>query len=216
MNKLILFVVLAAGTAGPTWAQDNHDWSGFYAGVSGVYTTSQNDKSFVTSPDRVRNSFGMEGAMLGVQAGYLTNFENFVLGVEGSVLFGKLNGNDNHNGSSYEEMTVNNLASLTARFGYAFDSVLLYGKVGVSTGSVNMLTYESHLPDTDRESMTSQYVGPTIGAGVDVALNDNISVRAEYNLHFLGRKEHPWAYWSDAIYKIDKTQDVRIGINYKF
>lgn len=216
MRKLILSAVLAAAIAGPSWAQDYHDWSGFYAGVSGAYTTSQNDKSFVTSPDSVRHSFGMEGAMLGVHTGYLTSFENFVLGVEGSILFGKLNGNDNHNGSSYEEMTVQNLASLTARFGYAVDTVLLYGRAGVSTGSVEMLTHESHLPADYRETMTSQYVGPTVGAGVDVALTHNISVRAEYNLYFLGGQEHPWQYWSDAIYKINKTQDVRIGINYKF
>ncbi|MBX4335501.1 outer membrane protein [Bartonella raoultii] len=59
---------------------------------------------------------------------------------------------------------------------------------------------------------TKTFVGYTLGAGVDLAMTNNIIVRAEYRYSDFGKKKYP-KYNYETSYR---TNDFRVGVAYKF
>lgn len=98
--------------------------------------------------------------------------------------------------------------SARARIGYAFDSFLIYGTGGLA------LAY----PTVEAVDDDSQlHVGWTVGAGLEAALTQNITARAEYLYTSVGDESYnlgPGAL-SDVDIGLD-SQTVRVGLGYKF
>ncbi|WP_208437742.1 outer membrane protein [Bartonella taylorii] len=59
---------------------------------------------------------------------------------------------------------------------------------------------------------TKTFVGYTLGAGVDLAMTNNIIVRAEYRYSDFGKKK----FSNDKYETSHKTNDFRVGVAYKF
>ncbi|WP_156850899.1 outer membrane protein [Bartonella refiksaydamii] len=59
---------------------------------------------------------------------------------------------------------------------------------------------------------TKTFVGYTLGAGVDLAMSNNVIVRAEYRYSDFGKKK----YSNDKYETSYKTNDFRVGVAYKF
>jgi outer membrane immunogenic protein len=172
-----------------SYAPAVHDWSGFYAGVNGGYGAGTVDwtgdynlgGSVVGSED---GSFDISGWTAGGQVGANMQMGNFVLGVEGDINWANISGegdpiDGNDPDSTVPSGTLDWLGSLRGRAGIAMDTVLLYGTAGLAWGGGSMtLTNLDSLDDDRTEDVSAS--GWLAGVGAEMAVSDNMSVRAEY------------------------------------
>jgi len=135
------------------------------------------------------------GVIGGAHVGYNYQINQFVLGLEGDVDGSSLSKTANFApfSSYYQDFiptTVHsNLGvqgSIRGRLGYAFDRVLVYATGGVafggfntsvSTAYANALFYPAFFGS---DSFSNTRVGWTVGGGLEYAITNNWSVRAEY------------------------------------
>ena len=136
----------------------------------------------------------------GGQVGGNYQFGNFVVGLEGTFDWAAKN-NSNHDrdcrsGScgNIVQVTSNNtwVSTLAARFGVAFDRVLVYGKGGgawVGNNSFTVTNVTTGVSVTGSNSNTT--TGWVVGAGIEWAFATNWTVKAEYDyIGLSGRTIH--------------------------
>jgi len=178
-----------------------HNWTGFYAG--GHLGVGWADG-------------GSAGFIGGGQVGY--NFQvnpQWVLGVEADIAGTTIK--DSVSAAVIGPgavLTANATASLdwvstfAARFGYAFDRWLVYGKVGGAwahtsatvTSGINGITFGSISVDQTAS-------GWMLGVGTEYALWNNWSAKVEYNMMDFG---------NDSPFADNKFHVFKAGINYRF
>jgi len=177
-------------------------WTGLYVGASSGYGTTLTD------------GLDYRGFTAGGQVGFNYQWHNIVAGLESdgnwsnigkTVLTDDLRTTD----------TINSFGTVHGRLGYAFDRTLLYGLAGVALanntlsitgpgvgmgwGSGNALT-ESHLHN-----------GYVVGAGIERALTDNVTARAEYQFAGYGSQDYFGAPSGTV-----NVQSIKVGVNYLF
>ena len=183
------------------------NWTGFYLGVhAGAAIT---DFEFSSSLGDGSVSFDDTGFLGGVQAGYNWQFDNIVVGLQTDFAYTSAKVGLDSEGSSGGEQKLEWLGSTTARIGYAFDNLLVYGKGGVAYGQS---TFE--VPFTQGLSLQDSqwHVGWTAGAGVEYAFTQNITGLLEYNYVDLGSQDY-----AAGFLRADLTSNViKAGVNYKF
>ncbi len=206
--------LLALSGISAAHAQDASFWDGFYAGIHGVGGGASADKYF-TATGAYRNSWTMQGGMLGAHAGYNMSIDAFVLGIEGDVDVGSIIGDDAGNGQSLERLNITGQGSIRARAGYTIDQLLIYATAGIAFANVAGYTEDSAVPGLSAESLTRSYSGPTVGAGIELALTDSVSVRGEYRYTALGRADFAWANWVGATYSLHE-HTARVGVSFHF
>jgi outer membrane immunogenic protein len=208
-------------------------WTGFYIGAHGGYAWGEfeDEGNPAADPKRIKGGFG------GAQIGY--NYQrpnNIVLGIEADISIGgpgkdwlghKISGNqhDPYFGSDEVEW----FGTVRARAGYAMGRFLPYVTGGVIFGE------NKHSLGCDRSvapggstgcragefetSDSKLSVGWVVGAGVEYALRDNWTIKAEYLYADIGTGKVDLV---DPNYpNIQRDFDghmnlVRAGINYKF
>jgi outer membrane immunogenic protein len=107
--------------------------------------------------------------------GFTIQQGSFVYGIEGDVglvSLGDISSDDAD--ASAISLSMNPVATLRGRLGFAVDSLLFYGTAGLAVANF----------DIDDEwgvgySTEGFKVGGVIGAGVELAVTDNMSLRAE-------------------------------------
>ncbi|MGH6812896.1 MAG: autotransporter domain-containing protein [Methylocella sp.] len=108
---------------------------------------------------------------------------------------------------------VNNIFTATARVGYAYDRLLVYGQGGLAVGDVVAQTTFNAIPGNPTISDSKTSVGWTAGAGFEFGLTENISAKAEYLYFDLGSDTYNLA----APVAINRTGNIgRVGLNYRF
>ena len=192
-------------------------WSGLYVGVHGGYGWSNYSGDDPTAGTTTGQAKGWLG---GLQVGYNYQLGAFVLGVEGDFSFADVKWTEDDpfgNGNSNASLKNDYFATAAARVGYAFDRFLVYGKGGIA------FTRDKYdISDGTGGTATGSFnrTGWMLGAGLEYAVWENWSVKAEYDyLHFAG---------------IDETLDtsggltattanvslvshlVKLGLNYRF
>lgn len=210
-----------------------YNWSGFYIGGHGGYGWGKTRDT--NNPAAVGKD--LSGGLGGVQVGYnwqLSN--NVVFGLEGDVSFGSVKEkwiDDNPFSGYWTEDKVDVSGTVRARLGYAFDRFLPYVTGGlaivntkhelgcsaafaVAPGSCNGGPRQQF---TVSKSDTS--TGYVIGAGMEFAVTNNWTVRAEYLYTDIGTNDVTLLdpNWPGAISqrKFDTNfSTVRFGVNYKF
>jgi opacity protein-like surface antigen len=195
---------------------EGYDWSGPYAGLSAGSTWGHTHWPFqgaTADPDYA-------GYLAGGQAGFNFQKGQLVWGIEGEV------GTSNARGAKACPSqplifdcrdNVVALDSLTARFGYTWGRALFYAKGGWAFGevtagtSLNIVTAGVIKPvsSTDWES------GWTIGGGVEFALTDRWSARAEY-MHYEFTPAAFTVAQNETANVKTAGDTVRIGVNYHF
>jgi outer membrane immunogenic protein len=214
MNRLsaISVAVVATLIAAPAYAQD-HDWSGFYIGGNVGYTVTDSNTEFVnpqlaafTIPS---DQSGFHG---GLQVG--ANFQTgvIVLGVEAAASIGDI-------GATFDDPLSPPPDTVTAGSDY---QAALLGRAGIGVG--NLLPYVTagvvaahvHTSATaggaDDDGM---FFGLGYGAGIEVALDDNWSIRGQY-LHtdLSGENFNQGLGWETSSSLSSDT--ITFGVNYSF
>jgi outer membrane immunogenic protein len=124
------------------------------------------------------------GFIGGGQLGFNYQFTNFVLGAEFDFDWTSLNATGNGvfvPGIGFLQASANthSISTLAARFGVAFDRVLLYGKAG--GGWVDNNATVTNLTNGASISASNTNSGWLVGAGVEWAFAPNWSTKLEYD-----------------------------------
>ena len=141
-------------------------WSGVYLGVHGSGGWG--------SLDSVGGSIELRGGIFGAHAGYQKQSGSFVYGLEGDFDGSWLDGETI--GAVTAELSLNWLASLRARLGYAVsDSFLLYATGGIAWAEVEASATISGFTIGASQTMT----GYVVGGGVETRLSPKFTSRIE-------------------------------------
>jgi outer membrane immunogenic protein len=219
------------------------NWSGFYLGLHGGYGTGEYDWTMKDNPGQgaspsigeVVAEPGVDGWIGGVQAGINAQNGNLVLGFEGELSAGNIEGDVERTaggdkpGPREWSSEMNWMLTFGPRVGYAFDSTLLYVEGGfamVNQDFYHLGAYQgppqnpppaSPPPGQEFDGDETQH-GVFLGAGLEQSFTDNLSGRIEYNYvtlsedaELLGDQPNP------AIFDIDQSIHViKVGLNYRF
>jgi len=218
-------------------------WTGLYIGAiaGGAFPVNNNssainDAVFFGGATPLAGSFGgfvgtnnggNNGRFLaGGEAGVNWQINQFVLGIEGDgqVLLGGNNNNfglfpNNGNNMGF-------LGTLRGRGGIAFDRFLVYGTGGVAFGGNSdrantFLGAVAGVPTIfTANTSTGTQIGYTVGGGVEYAVLNNLSIKAEYLFVDLGRRNRTFIdpVTGAGFFINHREQDhvVRAGLNYRF
>jgi opacity protein-like surface antigen len=195
---------------------EGYDWTGPYAGVfaGGTWgSTHWATQGGNADPDYA-------GVLGGGQAGYNYQTGRFVWGIEGD------GGWSNARGAAgclqpliYSCLSdVSALGSLAGRFGYTWGRTLFYAKGGWAFGEVTAgtsLNFGASPHGIKPAQSTNWENGWTVGAGMEFALTDRWSVKAEY-MHY-GFPGSTFTVAQGMTASVATAGDTaRIGLNYHF
>lgn len=179
------------------------DWTGPYAGAQlgwgwGSFTTRS------TPTGKFDND--ANGVLGGFYGGY--NFmvtPNILAGLEGTFDFTNLNDRTSAGGINYKTGSDWN-STVRGRLGYAFDTFLIYGTGGLAIADLDVNA------SGNKDSTTA--IGWTLGAGVETALSEHVTMRLDYAYENFGKESFNLG---GTTYKTDLDNNVvRAGVAYKF
>ncbi len=169
-----------------------YNWTGLYIGAHGGFGWG----SFDSDTD---GEFDGDGAIAGGQIGYNWQYGQWLVGLEGDASWTDMSSDE-----AFVDAQLNWLSTIRGRVGWTFDRVLFYGTGGVAFGDVD---YSNGFDD---DSQTQ--VGWAAGAGIEFAVTENFSLRAEY-LHVDLGDEDFGSTPSNVSFDADIA---RGGVNYRF
>lgn len=228
IRRLLLPMAAAAGLAGPAIAADLpygqapaaytpapiFTWTGFYLGGQlGYAWVGEKLNGWGPYYGFSGVNYTSNGVIGGAHAGYNLQFNQIVLGLEGDVEGTGVNRSYGFGAVTYgSQVPVE--GSIRARLGFALDRALFYVTGGAAFAGVTN-TYQSWL---GYNSIGRSLAGWTIGGGLEYALFNNWSVRAEYRYADFGSTtDYPYAAVPGGGVTHHVTENaVRAGFSYKF
>ena len=220
-GAIVGFLGLAAGSANA----QTYDvkWQGFYIGGHGAYLSATTDYVNPSTPSQT-----LEGAMLGLQAGYNWQMGRVVLGVEADVSFGNVNDFIRDGNFLTEDGEIRAFGSVRARLGYSFGNILPYVTGGLMWARLEQgITCPTGAPAAfcqaagpfDARS-TETLLGWTAGAGVEYAINRNWSLKGEVLFGKFDDKDYTGNAGNFGTQttpvELDLNYTAKIGVNYRF
>ncbi|PKR89211.1 porin family protein [Pleomorphomonas diazotrophica] len=173
------------------------DWTGFYVGASIGYGFGEETTDLQAFPDVPAVDFGafdLDGMTGGVQAGYNRQFGSFVAGIEADFQMTGFDGQGSGSVNSVNTDTdfgIDWYGTLRPRVGYAFDRTLVYATGGFAFGSVSgTIDADDGGSVAARVESDSAGLGYAVGAGIEHALTENLSIKAEYQYVHLRAEGH--------------------------
>jgi outer membrane immunogenic protein len=213
------------GQPSPPMAEPAFSWTGFYAGAQGGYAWGNDyTKEYFTATWQyigLTNYFKPNGAVYGLHAGANYQIGSVVLGAEIDGEGARISGGFTDppaapfNPGGYGRTDISAQGSLRARFGFAFDRVLVY-----ATGGLAMAKFQSTYANWGlvTESFDKTVSGYTVGGGVEYALTNNLTIRSEYRYTDYGliQNHSQIAFPGFSGTQKPRYSTVRAGISYKF
>ncbi len=190
--------------APPLVAAPAYNWSGFYIGANGGGGWSSSNWSGAGSTNG-------SGALVGGTAGLNWQTGRAVFGLEGDIDWANIKGT-NTSATCPAGCTIQNdwLSTVRGRAGYAFDRILPYVTGGLAVGDIKATT-----PGFAGTSTTN--AGWTAGGGLEFALTNNWTAKAEYLHVDLGNMNCGFNCGVAANNNVSMREDVvRGGLNFKF
>ena len=178
-------IALGLGS-GPVLSADmstapSYDWTGFYAGVTAGY--GWGDYQQDDNGGGGTQSFDMDGFVGGGTLGYNSQLESVVLGIETDFSISDINGsNDSYpgwicNGVNACSNDVDWFGTVRARIGLPMDQFLPYITGGLAIAEVD--SGDSPVDGGVFTRFDKVQLGWTIGGGLEAAVTENLSVKAE-------------------------------------
>jgi|HubBroStandDraft_6_1064221.scaffolds.fasta_scaffold474492_1 outer membrane immunogenic protein len=201
-------------------------WTGFYIGgqVGGAW--GHDDDGLVNPgvPVAINIPFTINTRSVigGAHAGYNLQFNQFVVGVEGSVDW-----------TSLRDTSVVGICplfcgtfttksdaqgSLRARAGIAFDRALLYATGGLAVANITN-TYDTTAFGGGFASISTTRTGGTVGGGIQYAVTNNVSLRGEYRYTDFGSYTDKSAVAFFPATNVNRhftESQAEVGLSYKF
>jgi outer membrane immunogenic protein len=182
---------------------------GIYAGINGGY-------SFGRFTSGGGSYFGnTSGGLVGGTIGYNYQSGQLVAGLEGDLDWSNLGGNGSPRFGVASSGTVTGTTSVRARFGYAMDRALLFVTGGYAGGWIRGKANDAVSFPNLYLSQSNYLNGYALGAGMEYAITNSISVKAEYLFNSLPSQ----TFFGGTV---DKTgvgvnfSTLRAGVNYHF
>ena len=192
--------------AGNTYTAQPYNWNGFYAGINAGYGWGSHRRG-------AANLFrGPRGGVVGGQMGFNYQSDSLVLGVEGDIYWSSMSANRVFPGPIITKASTDWAGSLRARAGFAADRALIYLTSGLAFGRINVNVSDSVTPIFVQS--TYSRAGWVIGAGIEYAFTDKISIKTEFIYTRYASKAilaAPYATSSGL-----STSLIRAGVNYHF
>jgi outer membrane immunogenic protein len=200
-----------------------YNWSGIYIGINGGYGFGKSSMTGGPLPTGApgtisSGSYNVTGPLVGGTVGANYQFGQFVLGVEADGDWTQLKGTSSSTGCGGPaficETDNSFLATVRARAGFAWDRVLFYGTGGGAFGDITAKVPTA----TGVFSSTQRNFGWTAGAGIEFAITENLTAKAEYLYVDLGNNScSPVCFAGVASTTTPLTLNVaRAGLNFKF
>jgi opacity protein-like surface antigen len=202
---------------------EDYNWTGFYAGGSAGALWGRESWLFTDATGApfspavgVRPDYA--GYLLGGQVGYNHQIGRMVVGVEAD--YGWSNA---HGGVSCPNLffftcgaEVEQMASVTGRLGYAWGRALLYAKGGWAFADVTPAgSQNTNLVPLVTPVISSKWLsGATFGAGMEFALTNHMSVRAEWTRFNLGSEVFQVSDGPEFADVSANGNTVRLGVNF--
>jgi outer membrane immunogenic protein len=196
------------------------NWTGIYVGINGGGAWGREgwlDNAAVG----LGTPFGFrpDGGVFGGQVGFRWQWNQLVLGVEGTWDWAGLR--DSFTGAPYtDELKIKSLYTATGQVGWAWDRILIYGKGGWAGASTGAEVTTS--PSFGGASNSQTVSGWTVGGGVDYAIWQNVILGVEYD-HFDFKYDPFIAPWSTggAPWTVINTSRLKVDqmiarLSYKF
>jgi outer membrane immunogenic protein len=240
-HTLLLATAALLCTALPAFAADlmidepapmmssSYDWSGAYVGAFGGYSAGTVDWTgeFYSGPTLLgteTGSFDIDGWLVGGTIGANMQTGNFVFGVEGDIAWTNIAGEGDAIDPldltpSIPSTAIDYLGTLRVRAGVAADSVLIYatGGLAMAGGDISITNLDGAGDDRTESFAATGWTG---GFGAELALADNVSLKAEYLYSALNTDDVNFgsaAPATDVIINGDLgTHTVKVGLNYGF
>lgn len=201
-------------------------WTGFYlggtVGAASEHSTLSQDPFSLVFGAILPGSLTTRGTSVigGLEAGYNAQISNIVVGIEGDVSWASLNRSVSTTdllagGTDTYSSRLDNLSTFRGRLGWAIDRTLFYGTGGVAFADLKDQLSAAAYPFTANPN--SNVTGWVAGAGIEYALWDHWTVKAEY-LH-VGLPNRTAMNNGGRGYAFDFKDSLdigRVGINYKF
>lgn len=248
MKKLLATAALIAVTSGSAYAADLEprytkapvasplwSWTGFYVGghVGGGWSQGNATTTTTIVSDTAVLGQNGSGVVGGAQIGYNWQFApNWVLGIEGDVsgtgirktaiapvTIGGFVPAPGIN--QIAERDISWLATVRGRFGYAADRWLVYATGGGAWGEANYTAGPAWAGIFNPATFSSTKSGWTVGGGVEYAVANNWTVRAEYLYYDLSgttfvNNSAVAGISATTVWDHTRINVVRGGVNYKF
>ena len=180
-----------------------YSWTGFYIGVNG-------GGGFGRSSWDSTGSFNTSGGLVGGTLGYNYQFGQAVVGLEGDIDWADLNGTTNNFCPAGCKTSDDWLGTVRGRLGYAADRFMPFVTGGVAFGDIKAST-------PGFGGATNTQAGWTIGAGLEFAVAQNWTVKAEYLYVDLGKFNCGVSCGASVTDNVSFTTNlVRAGVNYRF
>lgn len=189
-------------------------WTGFYVGLQGGYQWGRSAGTLTDAVGPLGYGYNPKGGVFGAHVGYNYQFGGgFVAGLEGDVEWSGMKASSlSATGAYYHRTDIDWQGSVRGRLGFAFDRALIYGTGGVAFAN---LKRSAGIPGgAQLLSYSETRAGWTLGAGLEYALTNNITMRGEYRYADYGRSGGSNAVIADRG-KVT-THTVRAGVSYKF
>jgi len=200
-------------------------WTGFYVGGQLGYGFGYDvTKEFLTANRAflgLQNYYRPRGFFGGLHAGYNYQFGSIVAGIEADAEISDVRAgftdppvppfNPGGHGSTRFQLQ----GSIRGRLGYTFDRTMLYLTGGVAGAQIENV-YKNWALVT--EKISKNVLGGTVGGGVEHAVTNYLTLRAEYR--FTAYK----SYWNHSVVAFPgasatqhpRTHTLRLGASYKF
>jgi len=213
-----------------------------HVGMDGLAYTIDPTSSIGGQRGSSAASQGYDGVVGNVHAGYNWQTQyNFVFGVEASANFADTNydfSGTSVQGISFKHYNQDFNVAFKGRFGYSLGKILLFGSGGgtwehfrttntqgpcgdggtppsfsksnCSTGPYNAVPYGKMDVSSDDN------IGWTAGGGVELGITKHVSARVEYVHSDYGTYKFAYPSFNRGTDLALRTNDVMVGVNYKF
>jgi outer membrane immunogenic protein len=196
-------------------------WTGFYlgaavgaAGLSTDYRVASGFSGESCFCDGGKGSGG--GALAGVTAGYNYQMGTVVLGVEADYSWSNAGNSGQGGGMPAASSEMTGFGTVRGRVGYAFDRALIYATGGLAFAHFNQSSVNCFLNSGGcMATFSGNRTGWTAGGGIEYALNNHFSVKAEALWADLGTVTTTVPFGNLASFK-NTVEVARVGLNYKF
>jgi outer membrane immunogenic protein len=204
-------------------------WTGVYAGGNLGYGNADATADYaLLGLPLISGSEQLSGAVYGAQLGYNYQLGRVVLGIETDIDATSQKATKTRlcatlvcglSLTQSSEDSIPWLGTLRLRAGFAFDRFLIYATGGAGYGSFKSTQTLTSLLGTVTTTTSDQHAAWVAGAGVEAALSQHWSVRAEYLYFDTG---HINTTYSVAGIGLITEQSrltesmMRLGVNYRF